>query len=90
MSLFASESGVNVSPVSWVIEILLLVLTSLPSEVFIVPPLGTAVIVIVRLSPSASVGALILSGTAVESSSTVIVLSASALGAELVGGLGAG
>jgi hypothetical protein len=50
-----------------------------------VPPVGTAVTVIVKLSPSASVGALISRAVLIASSSMLAVLSAAAIGARLTG-----
>ena len=64
----------------------LLTVTSVPSAMVKVPPVGTAVTVIVKLSPSASLGALILRAVFVASSSMSTVLSAAAIGIVLVGG----
>ena len=54
-------AGVNTRPVSWLRVRVELVVTAVPSAVAKVPPLGTAVTVMVKLLPSASVGVLILS-----------------------------
>jgi hypothetical protein len=64
----------------------LLTVTSVPSAKVKVPPVGTTVTVIVKLSPSASLGAVILRAVLVASSSTSTVLSAAATGAILAGG----
>jgi hypothetical protein len=78
-------SGVNTRPVSWEIVKVLLTVTSVPSVMVKVPPVGTAVTVIVKLSPSASVGVLISRAVLVASSSIFTVLSAAATGALLLG-----
>ena len=62
-----------------------LVVTVVPSAVAKVPPLGTAFTEIVKLLPSASVGALIARAVLVASSSMPTVLSAAATGARFVG-----
>ncbi len=63
-----------------------LVVTAVPSAVAKVPPLGTAVTVMVKLLPSASVGAVMPRAVLVVSSSMVRVLSDAATGALLAGG----
>ena len=87
LSLLRLASGVNTKPVSWEIVRVELVVTSVPSEVFKVPPVGTAVTVMVKLFPSGSVGAVILSAWSMVSSFRVTVLSAAATGV-LLGGVG--
>ena len=79
-------SGVNTRPVSWVMVSVELVVTAVPSAVAKVPPLGTAVTVMVKLLPSASVGVVISRAVLGASSSMLSVLSASATGALLAGG----
>ena len=59
LSSLRLASGVNNRPVSWEIVKVLLVVTSVPSAVVTVPPVGMAVTVMVKLLPSASVGVLI-------------------------------
>jgi hypothetical protein len=69
------------------VKVILLV-TSVPSAVVKVPPVGKPVTVMVKLSPSASVGVVIPKATSVESSSVVKVVVPAVVGALLVGGAG--
>ena len=69
------------------VKVILLV-TSVPSAVVKVPPVGNPVTVIVKLSPSASVGVVIPKAASVESSSVVNVVVPAVVGALLVGGAG--
>jgi len=78
-------SGVNTRPVSWVMVRVELAVTAVPSAIAKVPPLGTAVTVMVKLLPSGSVGAVMLRAVLVASSSMLTVLSAAATGALLTG-----
>ena len=64
-----------------------LVVTAVPSAMAKVPPLGTAVTVMVKLLPSGSVGAVMPRAVLVASSSMVTVLSVAATGALLAGGV---
>ena len=66
------------------VKVILLV-TSVPSAVVKVPPVGKPVTVMVKLSPSASVGVVIPKATSVESSSVVNVVVPAVVGALLVG-----
>ena len=66
------------------VKVILLV-TSVPSAVVKVPPVGKPVTVTVKLSPSASVGEVIPKATSVESSSVVNVVVPAVVGALLVG-----
>jgi hypothetical protein len=70
------------------VKVILLV-TSVPSAVVKVPPVGKPVTVMVKLSPSASVGVVIPRAASVESSSVVNVVVPAVVGALLVGGVGA-
>ena len=78
-------SGVNTRPVSWEMVRLILVVTVVPSAVAKVPPLGTAFTEMLKLLPSASVGAVIARAVLAASSSMLTVLSAAATGARFVG-----
>ncbi|GIT34327.1 MAG: hypothetical protein Ct9H300mP4_06460 [Gammaproteobacteria bacterium] len=64
---------------------LVLVVTVVPSAVAKVPPLGTAFTEMLKLLPSASVGAVIARAVLAASSSMPTVLSAAATGARFVG-----
>ena len=86
MSSLRLASGVNTRPVSWETVKVLLTVTLVPSAKVKVPPVGTAVTVIVRLSPSTSLGAVILRAVLLASSSMLRVLSVAATGALLAGG----
>ena len=66
------------------VKVILLV-TSAPSAVVKVPPVGNPVTVIVKLSPSASEGDVIARAISVESSSKVKVVVPAVVGALLVG-----
>ena len=61
-----------------------LVVTAVPSAVAKVPPLGTAFTEIVKLLPSASVGAVISRAVLAASSSMLTVVSAAATGAKTI------
>jgi hypothetical protein len=60
----------------------------MPSAVVKVPPVGKPVTVMVKLSPSASVGVVIPRAASIESSSVVNVVVPAVVGALLVGGVG--
>ena len=60
VSLLRFVSGVYTKPVSWEIVRVVLLVTSVPSAVFKVPPVGTVVTVMVKLFPSGSFGAVML------------------------------
>ena len=87
MSSLRFKSGVKIRPVSCEIVKVISLVTSVPSAVLRVPPVGNPVTVTVKESPSESVGVEILSAMLLESSSMETVVVPTTVGAEL--GLGA-